>query len=265
VFQYPEYESLTLRREGHVLYMNLNRPDILNATNAQTELDLVHFFSEVNRDNDVRAIVFSGEGKAFSAGGDFDYMRELIEYPEKARDAIQVGKRVVFSMLDCVKPIIARLHGHAIGLGATLALFSDVCFAADHVRIADPHVTVGFVAGDGGAIIWPQLIGYNRAKEFLMSGEALPASEAARIGLINHAVPADQLDDAITEYVNKVINNPPRAVQWTKVAVNIGLKQVANSIMDASLVYEILSGRTDDHREALQALAEKRKPVFTGN
>src|SRR5690606_38074363 len=147
-----------------------------------------------NRDADTRVVIFSGAGKAFSAGGDFDYIRELIDHPSRAWDGIQAGKRVIFAMLDCIKPVIARINGHAMGLGATLALFSDVSFAAEQVKIADPHVALGFVAGDGGAVIWPQLIGYNRAKEYLFTGEPLTGAEAARIGLINRAVPAEELD-----------------------------------------------------------------------
>jgi enoyl-CoA hydratase len=168
-------------------------------------------------------------------------------------------------MLDCSKPIIAKINGHAIGLGATLALFCDVTFAAEHAKIADPHVAIGFVAGDGGAVIWPQLIGYNRAKEYLFSGEAILAPEAARIGLINHAVPAAELDQRVESYARKIAAMPARALQWTKASINIGLKQLAHSIMDASIAYEALSNLTQDHREALDAIGEKRKPVFKGN
>jgi len=262
---YPEYETLKTRREGHVMHLILNRPDTLNAANARMERELAGFFREVNHDSEVRVVVMSGEGRAFCAGGDFAYMRDLHENPPHAWDGIQQGKQVIFAMLDCIKPIIARIHGHAIGFGATIALFADVSFAAEHVKIADPHVAIGFVAGDGGAVIWPQLIGYNRAKEYLFTGEPLLASEAARIGLINRAVPAEELDAAVTAYVDKVVSMPARAVQWTKASVNIGLKQLAHSIMDASLAYEVLSNATADHLEALQAMNEKRKPEFTGN
>ena len=262
---YPDYETLKVSLEGHVLQLQLNRPDTMNAANAAMERELTGFFRAVNQDARVRVIVMSGAGKAFSAGGDFAYMRELLDNPSLAWDGIQQGKQVIFSMLDCIKPIVAKLNGHAIGFGATIALFADVSFAAENVRIADPHVAIGFVAGDGGAVIWPQLIGYNRAKEYLFTGEPLLASEAARIGLINRALPAQELDAAVAAYAEKVASMPARAVQWTKATVNIGLKQLAHSIMDASLAYEVLSNSTRDHQEALQAIAEKRKPDFTGN
>src|SRR5690606_26283084 len=104
----------------------------------------------------------------------------------------------------CIKPVIAKINGHAMGLGATLALFCDVSFAAAEAKIADPHVALGFVAGDGGAVIWPQLIGYNRAKEYLFTGDPLTGEEAARIGLVNRALPAAELDAAVLAYANKV-------------------------------------------------------------
>lgn len=263
--EFPDYKTLKVEREGPILYLTLNRPELSNAANAEMEFELSNFFADVNRDTQTRAIIFSGAGKAFSAGGDFDYIRDVLENPAKAWDGIQLSKRVIFSLLDCVKPIIAKINGHAIGFGATLALFCDVSFAADHIKIADPHVALGFVAGDGGAVIWPQLIGYNRAKEYLLSGEPLLASEAARIGLINHAVPAAELDAAVLAYASKVVAMPARAVQWTKASINIGLKQLAHSIMDASMAYEALSNGTHDHREALDAIRDKRKPEFNGN
>ncbi|MFA5523786.1 MAG: enoyl-CoA hydratase-related protein [Tissierellales bacterium] len=262
---YSDYQTLTVTRDGHLLYLEFNRPEVKNAANSQMELELCSFFRDVNRDAEARVVILSGAGDVFSAGGDFAYMRDLAENPHKSWDGIQLGKQLIFTMLDCVKPVIAKINGHAIGLGATLALFCDVSFAAEHARIGDPHVTLGFVAGDGGAVIWPQLIGYNRAKEYLFSGEALTAVKAAEIGLINHAVPAEQLDAEVKAYADKVASMPARAVQWTKATVNIGLKQLAHSIMDASMAYEVLSNSTGDHREALAALLEKRTPNFTGN
>ena len=259
---YNDYTTLSFQREGGVLTVSLDRPDVLNAANAVMEIELGRFFVDVVDDEQTRVVVLTGAGKTFSAGGDFDYMRALLENPELLRKAMPHAKRLIFSLLDCPKPVVAKINGHAIGFGATLALFCDVTFAADHARIADPHVAIGLVAGDGGAIIWPQLIGYNRAKEYLFTGEPLLAPEAARIGLINHAVPADQLDDRVDEYALKVAAMPVHAVRWTKTTVNLGLKQLFHSMMDASFAYEVLSSGTADHREAVAALSEKRKPQF---
>ncbi|MBV8062813.1 MAG: enoyl-CoA hydratase/isomerase family protein, partial [Nevskia sp.] len=128
-----------------------------------------------------------------------------------------------------------------------------------------PHVQVGFVAGDGGAVIWPQLIGYNKAKEYLLTGDPILAPDAEKLGLINHAVPAEELDERVRAFAQRLANGASRAVQWTKASINIGLKQLAHSVMDASMAYEALSNITRDHREAVAALTEKRKPKFTGD
>jgi enoyl-CoA hydratase len=188
-----------------------------------------------------------------------------MESPEQFWNVMSYSKQLIFTMLDCAKPIIAKINGHAVGLGATLALFCDVSFAANHAKIVDPHVPVGFVAGDGGSIIWPQLIGYNRAKEFLFTGEPIMAPEAERLGLITHAVTAEELDQRVEAFAAKRTALPARALQWTKASINIGLKQLAHSILDASLAYEALSNSTRDHREAMAAMDEKRKPNYTGD
>ena len=259
------YKSILLQRDGKVLTATFNRPETLNAFDHQMESELLRLFDDVTEDPETNVLVLTGAGRAFSAGGDIDQMQVIIDKPSGFWDAIPRAKKTVFSMLDCSKPIIAKVNGHAIGLGATVALFSDICFAANHAKIADPHVAVGFTAGDGGAVIWPQLIGYNRAKEFLFTGDHLLAPEAERLGLINHAVPAEDLDKAVNDLAQRIANGATRAIQWTKASVNIGLKQLAHSIMDASIAYEALSNHTRDHAEAVAAFREKRKPSFTGD
>jgi enoyl-CoA hydratase len=175
------------------------------------------------------------------------------------------GKKIIFGLLDLEKPIIAKVRGPAIGLGCTIALFCDVIFAADTARFADPHVKVGVVAGDGGAVIWPQLVGYARAKEYLMTGDPLTANEAERIGLINHVVPETELDARVDAFAKKLAAGAPQAIKYTKVSVNLGLKQLAHTILDASMAYEMVTFTTKDHREAVASFLEKRKPHFTGS
>lgn len=259
------FETLLLQQDGAILTVTLNRPELTNAANATMERELCQVFMEVNHEPSVRVVVLTGAGRGFSAGGDFEYIHQVLEHQPSCWDGMRWGKQLIFTLLECSKPVIGKINGHAMGLGATLALFCDVTFAVNHAKIADPHVSLGFVAGDGGAVIWPQLIGYARAKEYLFSGEPLLATEAARIGLINHAVAAEDLDRVVDEYARKLASMPARALQWTKMTINIGLKQLAHSIMDASMAYEGLSNATHDHREAMQAIREGRKPNFTGD
>jgi enoyl-CoA hydratase len=226
--------------------------------------ELARVFHEINSDPDTDIVVLTGTGRAFTAGGDINWMQQMIDDPREFQKAVVEGKAIVFDFLELEKPVIAKVNGDAVGLGATLGLFSDVIFASDRARIGDPHVAVGLVAGDGGAIIWPQLIGYARAKEFLFTGELVDAGRAAAMGLINHCVPHDELNTRVDAFARRLAAGPLKAIQWTKVSVNIGLKQLAHSILDASLAYEGQSNLTLDHREAVRAFLEKRGPRFVG-
>jgi enoyl-CoA hydratase len=261
---FESYGTLKLTRNGRVLQVYFNNPSTLNAIGPVAHNEIARFFTEVSTDVETDVVVLSGMGRAFSAGGDLDHIERMIDDPSLFIDDMPVVKRIVFALLDCPKPVIAKVNGHAIGLGATIALFCDLVFAANEAKIGDPHVRIGFVAGDGGAAIWPHLIGHARAKEFLLTGRSLTAEEAERLGLINRAVPAADLDRVVDEFVVELMKNPARAVQWTKLSINIGLKQVTQAVMDASVAYEALSNMTRDHREAVSAMREKREAKFTG-
>lgn len=259
---FDDYQTILFGRRGRVLEVTLNRPDKLNATDAVLHAELARLFVDISNDPDSDVVVLTGAGRAFSAGGDVAWMQEAIDEPERFEQTVREAKQIVFGLIDCEKPVIAKLNGHATGLGATIALFCDVIFAAEHARIGDPHVSIGFVAGDGGAVIWPQLIGYARAKEYLLTGDLMTATQAAQMGLINHAVPADELDERVNAFADRLANGATKAIRWTKMSVNIGLRDLATSIMDASLAYEALSNMTPDHAEAVKAFSEKRSPVF---
>lgn len=260
----PEsYERLKVSRDGRITTVAINRPDALNAVDALTHEELARVFYELDNDAETDIVVLTGEGEHFCAGGDIKWMQESADDPS-AGPAAAEAKRIIFGLLDIEKPVIAKVRGSAIGLGATLALFCDVVFATEDAKIADPHVRVGIVAGDGGAVIWPQLIGFARAKEYLMTGDILTGAEAARIGLVNHAVPAADLDARVDAFAKKLAGGAQRAIRYTKVAVNLGLKQVANAVFETSLAYEMNTFHTADHREAVAAFLEKRKPAFIG-
>jgi len=259
---FRKYKSIKVDRRGRILALTLNRPDKLNAVDKALHGELTTVFCDAADDPLSDVVVLTGAGRAFCAGGDIAWMQEMIDhgFEQTAREA----KRIILSLLDCDKPVIARLNGHATGLGATMALFCDVIFAADHAKIGDPHVNIGLTAGDGGAIIWPQLIGYVRAKEFLLTGDLIPAPEAARIGLINHCVAAADLDARVDAFADRLAAGARVALRTTKAAVNLGLKQLATTMFDACLAYETASSRSADHAQAVAAFREGRKPVFTG-
>lgn len=262
--EYRGYSHIRFDYDGRILTVTLNRPESLNAIGPVFHEELSRLFYDVAMDSDADIVILTGAGRAFSAGGDIAGMKEMYEKQEMFEDSIREAKKIIFGVLDCDKPVICKMNGDAVGLGATLALYCDVIFAADTARIGDPHVRVGLSAGDGGAVIWPQLIGFPKAKEYLMTGDLITAPEAAAIGLINHSVPAAELDARVDAFARKLAGGAIKSIKWSKVTVNIALKQLAHSMMDASMAYEALSNQTGDHAEAVAAFTERRKPKFTG-
>lgn len=261
---YDQYETISFERQGRILTVTIDRPDVLNAVNARMHYELSRLFYDVATDADADIIVLTGAGRAFCAGGDLDWLQATADDPRLFEQVAIEAKQIIYGLLDCEKPIICRLNGDAMGLGATMALFCDIIIASETARIGDKHVNVGLVAGDGGAIIWPQLIGYPRAKEYLMTGKIINGKDAAEMGLINYAVAAEELDAATDKMAQRLARGPTMAVRWTKVAVNVGLKQLAHGMMDASIAYESLTNTMPDHQEGLAAFRERRKPNFTG-
>lgn len=251
------YQTIRFDRRGRVLYLTLDRAASLNAVNGPMHEELSRVFRDAALDRDSDVIVITGAGRAFCAGGDVGWMQDAIDRPESFEDTVQEAKAIVFSLLDCEKPIISKINGPAVGLGATIALFCDISFAADTAYISDPHVSIGMVAGDGGAVIWPQLIGYARAKEFLLTGDRISAPHAAEIGLINRSVPAEALDREVDAFADRLAAGATKAIRWSKVTVNIGLKQLAHSMMDVGLAYEALTNVGSDHQARVKAFRER--------
>lgn len=261
---YSGYKYIKFEKSGRTMTMTFNKPDVLNAMTAEMHEETSRVFYDLGMDHSIDIVIVTGEGRAFSAGGDIAGMREMYDKPEMFETSIMEAKKIIFGILDCEKVLICKMNGDAVGLGATIGLFCDVIFAADHARLGDPHVRVGLAAGDGGAVIWPQLIGYARAKEYLLTGDLITAPDAAEMGLINHVVPAAELDERVDQFAKKLGSGAMKSIKWTKVAINIGLKQLAHSMMDTCMAYEALSNRTGDHLEAINAFEERRKPKFTG-
>jgi enoyl-CoA hydratase len=258
------YQRFVFSRSGRILTATLTGTNPVNAVDEAMHDELARVFFDLQDDPDSDLIVLTGAGKAFCAGGDTAWFKEQIAHPERFRHIAPHAKRIVSSLLDLEKPIICRLNGAAAGLGATIALLCDVIIAADTAVIGDPHVKVGLVAGDGGAVIWPQLIGFARAKELLMTGAMLTAERAQAMGLINYAVPAEALDAKVQEIAGQILANPRWAVRWTKTVANIPLKALAAQLSDPAVAYEILSNATNDRVEAVAAFMERRKPNYSG-
>ena len=259
---YSRYQCLKAERKDGILTVAFNRPESLNAINAELHTELSEIFADIARDGDTQVVVLTGNGRAFSAGGDLRWFQNMT--PAQLDALFVEARKIIIDLLEVEQPVIAAVNGAATGLGATLALFSDVIIASEDARIGDPHVLVGVVAGDGGAIIWPWLVGAARAKEYLMTGDLLTAKEAERIGLINRVVPAEKLIPTAMELAGRLANGPTKAIRWTKVSVNKILRDTVNLVLDTSLALEKQCFATEDHKEAVKAFLEKRTPRFRG-
>lgn len=259
-----DFTTLELTRAGDVLRVTIAHPTSpLNAVDETLHRDLTALFAGLKRETEARAVLLTGRGKAFSAGGDFNWFPQLQD-PARLEALRRDAKQLIWDLLDVELPIVAAVNGHAMGLGASIALLSDTIFMADTATIGDPHVRVGIVAGDGGVAIWPLALGPARAKEYLLTGDPLPAAEAERIGLVNRVVPAADLDAAAMAFAARLAAGAPLAVRYTKLAVNKLVKDALNVAFDVSTAYELVTFRSEDHAEALAALREKRPPAFKG-
>lgn len=261
---YDGFRTLRFERDGPVLTVIISNPGARNSVNGVLHEELSLAFAQIAQDRGARVIVLTGDpaGRAFCAGGDFNWLTEVQGSPAKLDRVMQDGMAIIRNMLATPQPVIGMINGPAVGLGATLALNCDITYMDEAARIADPHVSVGVVAGDGGAVIWPLLIGPNRAKEFLMTGDPLTGREAAAIGLVNHALPAAELKSATYGMAHRLAEGPRLAIEWTKRSVNLAINQLANTVLTASLALEGITFCSPDHREALRALLAKEKPRF---
>ncbi len=261
---YRDYEALTFVRAGKVLTVTINRPETRNAVDERLHGELARVFIDVDHDDETDVVILTGAGDAFCAGGDLNWLLSLYGDPVRTAEIIRNDRRIQNAMLDLEKPIIARVAGPAIGLGCSLALFCDFVYATPDARFADPHVSVGVVAGDGGPLLWPHLIGYARARRYLLTGDPITGSEAATIGLITAAIDSEEIDGEVQKMAERLAAGATYAIRWTKTSINAGLKAMANAIMDRAAAYENMTLMTEDHRIALEAFRDKRRPNFVG-
>ena len=262
---YARYKLIRVTLDGAILRITLNRPDKRNIIDDFVNAELQNAFLDATFDDAVRAVVLSGEGDVFCGGGDFAQMKRKVDDPGLFARGMAGSRRLVYTVLECPKPTIAKIQGSAVGLGATLPLLCDFVVATDDTKILDPHVNVGLVAGDGGSLLWPQMLGYARAKRFLLLGEPVTGKEAAEIGLIAASAPDyDGVEEIAEKWAKKLSEGASQSIYGTKMTINIPLRQLAQAMMDAGMAYEGMSNISADHKEAVDAFLEKRLPKFTG-
>jgi enoyl-CoA hydratase len=251
--------ELLVEARGAVRLVTLNRPDALNATNEALHGALVRVWRHLAEDPGARAVVLTGAGRAFSAGGDFEHFVELWEDRELRRTEIDGARRLLNEMLDFPLPVVAAVNGAAVGLGCNLAVCSDIVLIAESAFMADPHVGVGLTAADGGAPTWPLLMGMLRAKEYLLTSARIPADQAVALGLANRVIPDGDLLDEALALAEKLAGQPPQAVQSTKRALNMHMKRAVAGVLEFALASEYQSFDTPEHRAIVTGFVERSK------
>jgi enoyl-CoA hydratase/carnithine racemase len=235
---YDVTPELDVEVDGPVRIVRMNRPEQLNATNHGLHQGLAELFPQIDADEDARAVVLTGNGRAFSAGGDFHYLDELAQDADRRRETLAHGKLIVTGMVQCRVPIVAAVNGPAVGLGCSLVALSDIVFMAESAHLADPHVMMGLVAADGGPVTWPLLTSLQLAKEYALTGDRIPARRAAEIGLANHVCPDDEVLDRAVAAAHKIAKLPRKAVEDTKRILNLHLERAVLSTLDFALTAE---------------------------
>lgn len=245
-------EEIDVAAEGALRIISLNRPEALNAVNDPLHSGLAELWTRLSEDQEVRAAVLTGNGKAFSAGGDFGYLKALGGDSALRARTIRHGRELVLGMARCRVPVIASVNGPAVGLGCSLVALSDMVYMNPTAYLADPHVQVGLVAADGGPLTWPLHISLLQAKEFALTSTRIDAERAVALGLANHVVD-DPLSEAIA-CAKKMMELPQHAVESTKRMLNIHLERAVLASLDYANVAEDQSFQTEDFRATIARL-----------
>jgi enoyl-CoA hydratase len=250
--------ELLVASHGAVRVVTLNRPDALNATNEALHRELALVWPVLDADPDVRAIVLTGAGTAFSGGGDLGLLDRMVGDPELRAAVMAEAGDIVRGITAVRVPIIAAVNGPAVGLGCSLAAMCDLIVVEEQAYFADPHVALGLVAADGGALTWPLLTSLARAKEYILLGDRLPADDALRIGLANRVVPTGSAVTVALELAGRLAAMPPQAVRETKALLNRALRTTIDDVLDAALAVEQASFDETPFQDNLGRMLRRR-------
>ena len=248
---------LTVQADGAVRVVTLNRPERLNSVSAQLHQRLSEVWQEIAADPEARAVVLTGAGRAFSAGGDLDHLRRHRDDPALRRRSIHFDRTIQTEMVHFPLPVIAAVNGPAVGLGCSLALGCDLVLIAHDAYLADPHISVGLVAGDGGVTLWPLLTSLLRVKEYLFTGDRIPAATAVELGLANRVVPAENLRAEALALAHRLAAQPAEALRQTKLALGQLVEHVSSGAMEAALAAEQATMTSPDHIRSVNDLIDR--------
>lgn len=250
-------EELTVEADGPVRTVLINRPAELNAVNRPLHWALANVWQRLSQDREAKVVVVTGAGRAFSAGGDLGWITSFLDDPAARDESLREGAQIIEEMLRFPLPVIAAVNGPAVGLGCSLAVLCDIVLMSETAHLADPHVSVGLVAGDGGAAFWPLLTPILRSREYLYTGARIPAATAVELGLASRTAPPEELLDQAYALARRFAAQPAEALQSTKRVTNMYLSQALSGAMQAGFAAEAVTMRSAEHRERLLALAKR--------
>lgn len=260
--RYDRYQRLAFDRpHPRVLRITLKSPLKLGAMDAIMHREVAEIWHDVDTDDTVSAVIITGDGKTFSAGGDLNHERKVCDDYYLRMEVMAEARKLVHGMLDCRKPIVSAARGWAVGAGLACVILADVSIAATDAQFSDGHLKIGVAAGDHATIIWPLLCGMAKAKYFLMTAEPFTGEEAERMNLISLAVPDDQVEQRAIDVATRLAESAPGAVRWTKMMLNHWTKAAA-PIFDASLALEFTGFGGPEGKEGIDAFLQKRKPEY---
>ncbi len=261
--RYEQFRALRFAVPAErVLEIILENPHTLNAADADMHRDLAYVWQEIDADPNVSAVLVRGAGGAFSSGGSFDLIEEMIADYDALVRVWKEARDLVYNIINCSKPVVSAIEGVAVGAGLAVALLADISVAGHSARLLDGHTRLGVAAGDHSAIVWPLLVGMAKAKYHLLLNEPVTGVEAERMGLVSLAVEDDKVYETALGLAKRLAAGSPTAIRWTKYALNNWLR-VAGPIFDTSLALEFLGFRGPDVKEGLEALKNKRTPHFS--
>jgi enoyl-CoA hydratase len=260
--RYAAYTKLKLDYPTpRILRLTFDRPETYNSVDAETHTQLTNIWRDINDDPDINAVIVTGAGKAFSAGGDFELIKSLLDNPVARMATWREAKDLVYNVINCSKPIISAINGVAVGAGLVVGILADVSICGKSARIVDGHTRLGVAAGDVACIIWPLLCGLAKAKYYLLTCKPLSGEEAERIGLVSLCVDDADLQRIALETAQDLASGAQSAIRWTKYALNNWLR-VNGPLFDTSTALELLGFSGAEVREGLASHLEKRKPSF---
>ncbi|WP_026757568.1 enoyl-CoA hydratase/isomerase family protein [Sediminimonas qiaohouensis] len=260
--RYAKYDKLKFDYPvDRVLRITFDRPETFNSVDAEMHTQMTDMWIDIDRDPDINAVIVTGAGKAFSAGGDFSLIEKMIGDSHEIMKTWKEAKDLVYNIINCNKPIISAINGPAAGAGLVVAILADISIAGKKAKIVDGHPRLGVAAGDVAAIIWPLLTSMAKAKYYLMTCKPVSGEEAERIGLVSMCVEDDELQQIALDTAVELANGSQSAIRWTKYSLNNWLRQ-AGPIFDASTALEMLGFMSEDVKEGVLSHREKRAPNF---